>query len=327
MPAAAIPLLDAFSALSDRTRCRMLALIDGQELTVSELCSVMQLPQSTVSRHLKTLSDAGWVTSRRNGTSRYYALASTGRDDPRAQIWQLTREQVAGRTGAEQDARRVAKVLAERSRTSQEFFASAAGQWDLVREELFGSQSLWQALLGLLPSHWVVGDLGCGTGVVAAALAPHVGRVIGVDGSDEMLAAARGRVKDLPNVDLERGALEALPLSDESLDAAVMMLVLHHLPAPASAMAEASRVIKPGGRLLIVDMLPHDREEYRQEMGHVWLGFSRPDIERLFDVAGFDRPRIVSLAPQSDAKGPLLFAAGASRRETRARPRASTSVS
>jgi ubiquinone/menaquinone biosynthesis C-methylase UbiE/DNA-binding transcriptional ArsR family regulator len=314
MPVATLPLLDAFSALSDRTRCRMLALVDRQELTVSELCTILQLPQSTVSRHLKTLADGGWVTSRRNGTSRYYALAQVDREDPRAQIWQLTRAQMADGPGAQQDARRVARVLAERTRTSQRFFASAAGQWDHLRDELFGGQFSWQALLGLLPPDWVVADLGCGTGAVTAALAPHVGRVIGVDGSDEMLAAARQRVRDLANVELERGALEALPLDDASVDAAVMMLVLHHLPAPVTALTEAARVLKPGGRLLIVDMLPHDREEYRQEMGHVWLGVSADDLQRWLEQAGFGSVHITPLPPPTDAKGPSLFAAAAARR-------------
>jgi ArsR family transcriptional regulator len=313
MPAAALHLLDAFSALSDRTRCRMLSLLDSQELTVSELCGVLQLPQSTVSRHLKTLADSGWVTSRRNGTSRYYALARGDRQDPREQIWQVTRQQLSTRPGADQDARRLARVLAERGRTSQQFFATAAGRWDRLREDLFGSQFSWQALVGLLPADWVVGDLGCGTGVVASSIAPHVGRVIGIDGSDEMLAAAAGRIKDLANVELRRGALEALPLDDGSLDAALMVLVLHHLPAPAKALAEAARVLKPGGRLLVVDMLPHDREEYRQEMGHVWLGFSPADMQRLLDQAGFGRARVTMLNPPADAKGPLLFAASASR--------------
>src|SRR5690606_40449850 len=116
MSAAALPLLDSFSALADATRCRMLWLLEQQELTVSELCGVLQLPQSTVSRHLKTLADAGWVTSRRDGTSRYYALASGG-DEARAQIWALTRAQLGGRPGIEQDARRLASVLAGRSQT------------------------------------------------------------------------------------------------------------------------------------------------------------------------------------------------------------------
>src|SRR6188768_3004953 len=141
MAVAALPLLDSFSALADPTRCRMLALLDRQELTVTELCAVTQLPQSTVSRHLKTLADAGWVTSRRDGTSRYYAIAAQEADPSRAQIWALTRGHIAGRAGADQDARRLSRVLAERSQTSQQFFASAATEWDRLREELFGGRA------------------------------------------------------------------------------------------------------------------------------------------------------------------------------------------
>lgn len=314
MPAAALPLLDSFSALADPTRCRMLWLLDEQELTVSELCNVLQLPQSTVSRHLKTLADAGWVRSRRNGTSRYYALALDNVSDGREQIWQLTRAQLTGRRGAEQDRRRLARVLADRSRTSQQFFASVAGEWDRLRNELFGDQFSWQALLGLLPSDWIVADLGCGTGVVLSAIAPHVGHAVGVDASDEMLASARARVRDLSNVELRRGTLEALPLDDGSIDAAVMMLVLHHLPAPAKALAEAARVLKPGGRLLVVDMLPHERDEYRRQMGHVWLGFAEDQLQRLVEQAGFVTSRFTPLTPLTAAKGPALFAASAAKK-------------
>lgn len=313
MSSAALPLLDSFSALSDATRCRMLWLLEQQELTVSELCGVLQLPQSTVSRHLKTLADAGWVTSRRDGTSRYYALVS---DDgsARAQLWTLTRAQLAGRAGIEQDARRLALVLAKRSRTSQEFFATAAGEWDHVRDDLFGRQFHAFALLGLLPDHWVVGDLGCGTGQLLSLLAPSVCHVIGVDGSEEMLAAARGRVGHLANVELRRGALEALPIDDDTLDAAVMVLVLHHLPSPAAALAEAQRVLKPGGRILIVDMAPHEHEEYRQRMGHVWLGFSDGQLKRLLEQSGFEFGRMAPLVPDAGARGPTLCAATAVKR-------------
>ena len=309
MIAAAVPLLDSFSALADATRCRMLWLLEQQELTVSELCTVLQAPQSTVSRHLKTLGDAQWVTSRRDGTSRYYALAAV--DEPRRQIWDVTRAELAGSAAAAEDGRRLAGVLAGRSRTSQQFFANSAGEWDGLREELFGGRFVTAALTGLIPDTWIVGDLGCGTGQLLPLLAPLVARVIGVDSSGEMLTAARARAAHLPNVDVRSGSLEALPLDDDSLDAAVMMLVLHHLPAPALALAEARRVIKPGGRLLVVDMAPHDREVYRQRMGHVWLGFSDEQILRLFDHAGFERTRIAAIAPDPAAKGPTLFAATA----------------
>lgn len=304
---AAPSILDSFSALADPTRCRMLWLLQRHELTVSEICAVLQLPQSTVSRHLKTLGDADWVSSRRDGTSRYYSLALDGADGARTRIWELTREQVSDRREAAQDDRRLARVLSERRETSQKFFASSARQWDRLREDLFGRDVIPTALLGLLPADWVVADLGCGTGAMLPLVASHVANVIGVDASDEMLAAARDRVDALSNVELRRGSLESLPIPDSTLDAATLMLVLHHLPSPVAALAEAHRALKPGGRLLIVDMAPHDREEYRQRMGHVWLGFSEDQMRRFASQAGFDQARFQHLAPSADAKGPNLF--------------------
>jgi ArsR family transcriptional regulator len=289
----------------------MLSLLDRQELTVGELCDVLQLPQSTVSRHLKTLADAGWVQSRKDGTSRYYALAAADTDASRAQIWEVTRRQLAGRPGVDQDARRLERVLARRSQTSQQFFQTSAGQWDRLREDLFGREFALHAMLGLLPSTFVVGDLGCGTGVTAAMLAPHVAKVIGVDASEEMLNAAR--LRSTKNVELRHGALESLPIDSSSLDAATLMLVLHHLPSPALALNEAARVLKPGGTLLIVDMAPHEHEEYRQQMGHVWLGFADEQMRKLLEGAGFGGIKTWPLPTSTDVKGPGLFAAVAMR--------------
>jgi ubiquinone/menaquinone biosynthesis C-methylase UbiE/DNA-binding transcriptional ArsR family regulator len=304
-----VAILEHMSALSDPTRCRMLLMLEKHELTVSELCAVLQMPQSSVSRHLKTLADDDWVVSRRDGTSRYYALSLDERGAPARRLWSLLREQVSATAGADQDARRLKGVLSRRQSASQEFFESAAGQWDKLREELFGAASHLQALPALLDDRWVVGDLGCGTGQVASALAPFVARVIAVDRSGEMLQAARRRLRELPNVEVKRGELEALPIADAGLDAATLLLVLHHLPDPGAALAEAARVLKPGGRLLISDMLPHDREEYRQQMGHVWLGFDDDQLRRLLAAAGFAGVRIVPLPAQAAAKGPALFVA------------------
>jgi ArsR family transcriptional regulator len=307
-------IFDDLTTLSDATRTRMLLLLEHHELTVSELCTVMQLPQSTVSRHLKTLSDAGWVVSRRDGTSRYYTLSLEERGAPVRRLWTLLRDQVSPTAGADQDARRLKTVIARRESKSQEFFESTAGQWDKVRADLFGTGSHLQALLALLDERWTIGDLGCGTGQVASALAPFVARVIAVDRSGEMLQAARRRVRDLPSVEVRRGELEALPVADAELDAATLLLVLHHLANPAAALAEAARALKPGGRLVIADMLPHDREEYRQQMGHVWLGFGEGQMRRLLEAAGFDRIRIVALPVNAAAKGPALFVATGMRR-------------
>ena len=304
-------IFDDLIALADATRSRMLLVLERHELTVSELCAVLQLPQSTVSRHLKTLLDAEWVSSRRDGTSRYYTLALDDRGPATRRLWALLREQVSLTPGADQDARRLRGVLGRRQSKSQEFFASAAGQWDRLRQDMFGRASHLQALPGLLDPDWIVGDLGCGTGQVTAALAPFVKRVIAVDRSSDMLDAARRRVRDLPNVDVRRGELEALPIVDDALDATTLLLVLHHLPDPAEALAEAARVLRPGGRLLISDMLPHDREAYRQQMGHVWLGFGEDTLHKLLANAGFEQVRIAAMPADPDAKGPALFVAGA----------------
>jgi ubiquinone/menaquinone biosynthesis C-methylase UbiE len=148
---------------------------------------------------------------------------------------------------------------------------------------------------------------------VSAALAPFVSRVVAVDGSAAMLQAARKRLQGFDNVDLRRGELEALPIDDARLDAATLMLVLHHVPEPSRALAEIARVLKPRGRAIVVDMLPHDRDTYRQQMGHVWLGFSDDHVRHLFQEAGFEEVRIVSLSPDARAKGPGLFVATAKR--------------
>jgi ubiquinone/menaquinone biosynthesis C-methylase UbiE/DNA-binding transcriptional ArsR family regulator len=306
-------IFEDLTTLSDATRGRMLLVLERQELTVSELCSILQLPQSTVSRHLKTLSDASWVASRRDGTSRYYTLALDDRDAHTRRLWSLLREQIAATPGADQDARRLKGVLGRRQSKSEEFFASAAGQWDRLRRDLFGGASALHALPALVDRQWTIGDLGCGTGETSAALAPFVARTIAVDRSGDMLQAARRRVRDLPNVEVRRGELEALPVTGGELDAAVMMLVLHHVPDPGAALREAARALKPGGRLVVCDMLPHDHEEYKQQMGHVWLGFADDQMTRLLGAAGFGDVRIVPLPADPQAKGPALFVASAVR--------------
>jgi ArsR family transcriptional regulator len=305
--------LDRLSVVADALRARTLAVLARQELTVSELCAVLQLPQSTVSRHLKTLSDGGWVTSRREGTSRYYSLPLDDLDAAQRQLWQLIGQQVAQMAEAAQDAARLESVLAERRTKSEEFFSSTAGQWDRLRDELFGRDSHLRPLLGLLDEGWVVGDLGCGTGQVSETLAPFVGRVIAVDNSSEMLQAARSRLRGCTNVTIRRGAIERLPLDRGELDAAVLILVLHHTADPALVLAEAGRVIRPGGRLLIADMRSHDHDEYRQTMGHVWLGFSERQVERWCTGAGFTGFRWHALPVEPGVRGPGLFVASATR--------------
>lgn len=304
-----VAILEHMSALSDPTRCRMLLLLAKHELTVSELCAVLQMPQSSVSRHLKTLADDHWVVSRRDGTSRFYSMVVEDLDPGAKRLWPLIREQVAATSAAGQDDRRLRGVLARRRAKSQEFFASAAGGWDRFRSELFGDTFYLWGVLGLIDPDLVVGDLGCGTGQLTETITPYVRRVVAVDSSPDMLDAARQRVGAARNVDLRQGDLESLPIDAGELDAAMLSLVLHYSPSPGRALAEVARVLRPRGRVLVVDMLPHDRQEYQQQMGHVWLGFSEKQITRFLAGAGFTEVRVRSLPVDPEARGPALFAA------------------
>ena len=306
-------LFDRLSELGDPVRCRLLLALEAEELTVSEICQVMQLPQSTASRHLRLLSQGRWVTRRRDGTSRRYRAAAQGQPEAARELWRLLRAEVSESRDAAQDRRRLRDVVALRQSRSQEFFAGAAGQWAALRRRLFGQRFEVQAVASLFDPAWTIGDLGCGTGELTEALAVGAGKVIAVDESEAMLAAARGRLDGHGKVELRQGRIEALPIADGELDAATLVLVLHYLAEPGAAIEEAARTLRPGGRLLVVDMLPHDRSEYRQEMGHVWLGFEPRQIEGCLGAAGLAEVKLKPLTTDADAKGPALFAAVAAK--------------
>ena len=301
---------DRLTDLADATRCRLLLSLEAHELTVGELGTALQLPQSTVSRHLRILADEEWVTSRADGASRWYRMAPQ-LDGSAASLWHIVRAPMIDTPAADQDAGRIDSVLLARRARSEAFFASAAAEWDATRASLYGNRADLGALLALLDPTWIVGDLGCGTGTITAAVAPHVKFVHAVDASPAMLASARERLAGIPNVLLSPGALESLPLDDGSLDVAIMLLVLHHVAEPSRALSEAQRVLKPGGRLLIIDMRAHAHEEYRQQMGHVWLGFDEQALNTWLQPAGFVNVRYVPLAVEPGATGPSLFSATA----------------
>lgn len=305
------PVLDHLSALGDETRTRLLALLESGEFNVSELCQALQLPQPTVSRHLRTLAEDGWVLVRTEGRMRHYRMAEE-LDPMHRNLWSVVRDGLREFPAYARDAERARQVLAERKRRSAEFFAESADRWTEVRRELFGARAEFSPLLGLLEPGWTVADLGTGTGALAETVAPFVRRVVGVDRSAAMLDAAAQRLSHLGNAELREGELESLPLADGEADLAVLSLVLHYVVEPLDVLREAARVLVPGGRLLVVDMHAHERgPRYAQEMGHVWPGFESSTLTGWLETAGFQRITLRPLPPDPDARGPRLFIATA----------------
>jgi ArsR family transcriptional regulator len=304
-------------SLADPTRLRLLRLLDREELSVQELCEVLRLPQSTVSRHLKTLSDQGWLGSRRHGTQSFYRLAEP-LDGGARRLWKVARAETDAWAASEQDDLRLEARLRARREGAQGFFAGAAGDWDKLRAELYGDAFTRAALLALLPAEWTVADLGCGTGALTSELAGVVSRVVAVDQSAAMLRAARRRCEGQPNVELHRAALESLPLADRSCDAALALLALGWVAALEPVLAEAARVLKPGGRLVIVDHARHADEEFLRRFGQSHPGFEPAPLLAALARAGLVDPTFRPIPPAPGAKGPALFVATARRTGRRA---------
>lgn len=295
--------------LGDSARVRMLRLLELEELGVGELASIVQLPQSTVSRHLKALHDHRWIQKRSEGTASLYRLQLEVLEPDQKQLWETTRSRLGSNSVLSEDEVRLQEVVANRRIDSRAYFGRVGGEWQEVRTELFGNGFGADALLSLVDPKWIVADLGCGTGDVARRLAPVLDRVIAIDREPSMLKACRKRLKDLENVEIIQGDLESLPLESNSLDAAVIMLVMHHMEDPVAIVREAHRVIRKGGVLLVVDMVAHDRDDYRFTMGHAHLGFDEQDVQSWLNSTNFSNMRYRRLPPQPEGKGPGLFVA------------------
>lgn len=305
-------LLGWMEGLADPIRLRMLHVLERNELGVAEICEVLQLPQSTASRHLKVLGDQGWTAARRQGANRLYRMSEEV--DPGARrLWRVAREESERWPALHHDQLRLERRLRERRQGAEDFFAGAAGDWDRLRAEWYGAGFGPAALAGLLPPEWTVADLGCGTGELAVALAREVVRVVGVDQSSDMLRAARRRTAGLENVELRRGPLEELPLDDASCDAALLVLSLGWVADPPRALAEAARVVRPGGRLVVVDALLHDDEDFRRKAGQAWPGFDPERLREWLATAGWEGATCRPLPPDPAARGPALFVARARR--------------
>ncbi len=300
--------IDTLPGVADPTRLRLLRLLERHELGVAELCDVVQMPQSTVSRHLKLLADEGWVSCRRSGTTNLYRMILDELDETARALWLLARGRTERWATLQQDQLRLAERLRQRG-DARGFFDGAADQWARTREQLYGTSFRRLAIAALLPGDWTVADLGCGTGDVTAELARHVRQVIGVDNTPAMLDAARAQTAGLDNVTLHAADLESLPIEDDTCDAALMMLVLTYLPEPEAAVREMHRVCAPGGKAVVVDLMRHDREDFRRDLGQRSMGFDPGALTDLLTACGLTRVTCEPIPPDPDAKGPALLIA------------------
>ena len=279
-------LLDIFRALGDPTRLRIFALLRRMELSVGELAQVLGQSQPRVSRHVRILADAGLTTRRREGSWVFLALA----DDPAHEPLLAAIDQAAGEW-AEDDAARLSAVRAERTAAAERYFEAHADDWDAIRSLYVSEQQVEEAMADLLGERPVgrLVDLGTGTGRMLELFGQTAARAVGVDRSPEMLRLARAKLAEaVPAAELRQGDLTALPLTDGVADTVILHQVLHFVPQPGTALAEAARLVADDGRMLIVDFAPHEREELRSRDAHQRLGFSDKQIEAWLASVGLD---------------------------------------
>ena len=315
-PADADAAFQWLGTFAEPTRVRLGVLLEQAELAVGELRAILRMPQSSVSRHLKSLLEQGWVVARRAGTANRYRLVADELSEAQRALWGWVRSESASWATLEQDDARLRQVLAERTDPDADaFFASmaVADRWGQARNEVYGAGidvSLLAAAVG--PADRVV-DFGCGTAELARRLTPWAAEVTGLDSSPEMLAAAR-RTPLPPGLTLRETDLADSGLAGASADLAICSLVLTYVRDPAAVIAEAARVLACGGRLVVLDVLAHDRDEFRRAMSHARNGFAADDLRALLDAAGFDVPAPRILPPPAAATGPALLLARGIRR-------------
>lgn len=320
-----------FKAFADTTRQRLLQVLCAEELSVSELVGVLDQPQSTISRHLKVLRDAGLLLDRRCGPTVLYSAwpldlqaserSETGPEEDHNGLHRSTAvlrnrllDWISHQDLAADLRDRLQRAVRERHRQGNGFFEAVGARWDQLRIEAFGDVFHLEALTWLLPTDWTVADVGTGTGYLLGVLAARFRQVIAIDPSATMLDVARSRPECVGrrNIAFREGSLEDLPLGSNELDLAIACLVLHHVPDPARAMAELRRCIRPGGRLLVIEQETHEDLGFHERMGDRWRGFAPEQLVGWAREAGFARTRTIPLRtprPASRRRGdsPPLF--------------------
>ena len=296
--------LRSLKALADATRLRLFRLGRAFELNVNEIVETLGMGQSRISRHLKILSEAGLLTSRRDGMWTFYRASTEG---PAARLAEAIGD--GDRGVFAQDLARARRIQNDRNRESRRFFDAVAGDWREMKRALIGEAPLDAFILRHIPRCSVAADLGCGSGDLLPILRKKAGRVIGVDRAPRMLDEARRRhLADSRRgtLELRRGELERLPLRDGEVDCAVICLALHHLPDPGRGIAEAARILKPGGALVVVEWSAHRDETLRSRFQDRWLGFEAGTLEKWLTGAGLNVQTKTTLALPTGLKI-LLF--------------------
>ncbi len=278
-----------FKALADETRLRLANILLHYELSVNELVQILNMGQSRVSRHLKILSEAGLLLSRRDGLWVFYQSPKTGRarEFLDAALPFVTPSQIFS-----SDLEMAARVIEERVNRTRQFFNGVAEHWDELNREVLGDFDLSNAVINALPQPCGTAvDLGCGTGGVLKALLEKSQMIIGVDGSAKMLELCKRRFEADKLTDdvvsLRIGELRHLPLADKEADFACLNLVLHHLPSPANSLAEVFRIMAPNGILFLSEFKRHNDETMRNRYGDQWLGFEEMELQGFLKLAGF----------------------------------------
>jgi ubiquinone/menaquinone biosynthesis C-methylase UbiE len=286
----ALPLADRFQALADPTRLRIVVLLRLVELSVGELAQVLGQSQPRVSRHLKILADAGVLERRKEGSWVFLTLADSDRIDPMFALvdaWADTATQALFAS----DAARIETIRTERAEAANRYFAGHAEVWDQIRSLHVAESEVERAIddaLGHRPLGCLV-DIGTGTGRMIELFAPRARQAIGIDRSSDMLRVARVKLEAAGiQSSLRQGDMYALPLADQSADTIVIHQVLHYAHSPATAIAEAARVLATGGTLLVVDFAAHEREELRERDAHIRLGFEDEVMAGWFASAGLE---------------------------------------
>ncbi|MCD4719529.1 MAG: metalloregulator ArsR/SmtB family transcription factor, partial [Desulfobacula sp.] len=264
-------LIKCFKALSDKTRLRLLYVLQQYELNVNEIVLVVDMIQSGVSRHLKILMESGLLTSRRDGSFIYYsAVKNTVVKTFISLVDQsIEKEDIIG-----QDLEKAREMIKIRQNRTKRFFKTVAPQWDRLKKEVLGNFDLNSMIKKKLSFHGNISDLGCGTGELIEILSEKTShKLIGIDASPEMLEQARLRLSGKNNAELRLGELEHLPMKNQEIDTAILNMVLHHISQPELPITEVFRVLKPKGQFILADFEKHDQEKIKEIIGGSWLGF------------------------------------------------------